>query len=83
MMSPKSPIDAIEKAAENLRAARELADRQRTLIVKFESEGLDTFAERNLLHGLQNVLRLDEARIGRLLYEDALTPRHKKRRSRP
>jgi hypothetical protein len=62
----------IEEAAEHLRVARELTDRQRSLVARFESEGLDTFAERTLLHTFENVLRLEEARMGRLVYEDAL-----------
>ncbi len=72
MMLLEHSTHLVNEAVERVRRARELTDRQKDLVAKFESEGLDSFAERNLLNSFEDVLALEEVRLGRLLYEDSL-----------
>jgi hypothetical protein len=81
-MTRRNRAHAVERTARHIRSAQELVDRQKNLIAKFESEGLDVTSERYLLDSLQNVLTRDEARMGRLVYEDGLERQDKKKRSR-
>jgi len=81
-MTRRNLAHAVERTARHIRSAQELVDRQRNLIAKFEREGLDVASERYLLDSFQNVLTRDEARMGRLLYEEGLGRDDKKKHSR-
>lgn len=71
-MTRSNNTQAVAETARHIRAARDQVERQRTLIAKFEREGLDVTSEKYLLDRFQTVLMRDEARMGRLLYEDDL-----------
>jgi hypothetical protein len=62
-------VRAIEEQEAHVQSAEDLVNRQRDLVIKFTKEGLETFAEVNLLHELENNLATHKVRLGRLLYE--------------
>jgi hypothetical protein len=68
MMNPKdSP--PLATTARHIAAAQKLIKHQKDIIHKFGREGLDTTTEQYLLDALRRELMMDEARMGRLLYE--------------